>query len=95
VKERRAVAYEVGGESEAAEVADRSLGRLGLELSTDGGDEGNVDEGEVVVPDAELELAHRLNERGRLDVAHGSTELRARIGCQPRVARLIEGAVLC
>ena len=30
------VAYEVGGESEAAEVADASLGRLGLELAVDG-----------------------------------------------------------
>ena len=77
------MAYEVRGEAEATKVANRGLGRLGLELSVDGGDERDMDEGEVVMSDAELELAHRLNERGRLDVSDRSTKLRTRVRCQP------------
>lgn len=35
-----------------------------------------MDEGKVLVPNTELELAHGLYEWGGLDVAHGTTELR-------------------
>ena len=48
---------------------------LRLLLAVDVGDKGDVNEREVVVSDAELELAHSFDEGSGLDVAHGATEL--------------------
>jgi hypothetical protein len=67
---------DVGGQTETTEVTDRSLSWLRLELAVDRGNEGDVNEGEVVLSDTELELTHRLDEGSGLDVTDGSTELR-------------------
>lgn len=72
---REEVTNEVGSESEAAEVADARLCWLRLELAVDGGDETDMDERKVVVSDAELELAHGLDEGCGLDVSDRATEL--------------------
>ena len=39
------------------------------------GNKGYMDEGEVLVPDAELELSHRFDERRGLNVTDSPTEL--------------------
>jgi hypothetical protein len=54
---------------------DRRLGGLGLLLAVHVGDEGHMNEGEVVVADAELELTHSLHERRRFNVTDGPSEL--------------------
>ena len=59
------------------------LGRLGLLLAhrSHYRDQADVDEEDVLLPDPELELAQRLDERGALDVADGPAELDdARVG---------------
>jgi len=71
-----AVTHEVRNKTKTAEITDTSLGRLGLLLAADNGDERDVDEGKVVVADAELELAHGLDEGSRLDVTNGTTKLK-------------------
>lgn len=71
----KAGAHQVGDETEATEVANGRLGRLGLELAVDRGDERDVEEGKVVLADAELELPHRFDEGRRLDVANSAAEL--------------------
>lgn len=72
---RRKRTHEVGHEAEAAQVPDGRLGRLGLELAVDRRHERDVEERKVVLADAELELAHGLDERRRLDVADGAAKL--------------------
>lgn len=67
---------EVGSKSEATKIADAGLGRLGLELAVDCGDQTDVNQRKVVDADTELELAHGLDEGSRLDVTDGSAELR-------------------
>ena len=62
---------EVGLDADLAQLADRLLGRLGLQLAA-GAQEGHqreVDEDAVLRPDLEGELADRLEERQALDVA--------------------------
>lgn len=67
--------YEIGDETQSTEVTGTGLSGLRLLLTTDDGDKRNVDEGEVLVAHAELELAHGLDERSRLDVTDGTTKL--------------------
>ena len=81
--------HEVGSESETAEVADAGLCWLRLELAVDGGYEADVDEGEVVVADAELELSHGLDEGRRFDVSDRSTKL-SRDGVRASVRTLYD-----
>ena len=60
-----------------AQLAHRVLGRLGLQL-LGGGDVGHqreVDVDRVVAPELEAELADRLEERQRLDVADRAADL--------------------
>jgi hypothetical protein len=44
-------------------------------LASNDGDERDVQDSEVLVADSELELTHGLDERSRLDVSNGSSEL--------------------
>ena len=67
--------YEVRKETEAAEGVDGGLGRLRFLFAVHVGNEGDVDEGKVVVADAELELTHGFYEGCGLDVADGASEL--------------------
>lgn len=69
--------YEIREETEASEVSDGRLSGLRLLLATDDGDQGDVEDGKVLVSDSELELSHRLDERGRLNVSNGSTKLQS------------------
>lgn len=71
----RSVAYQVGEESQTANITDSGLSRLRLLLAVHIDDERNVDERKVVWSDAELELTHRLDEWRRLDVTDCSSEL--------------------
>lgn len=71
-------ANEIREETESSEISDGRLGRLGLLLSSNDGDEGDVQNSEVLVPDPELELSHSLDEGSRLDVSDGSSELQSR-----------------
>lgn len=66
---------QVGEETKAAECMDGRLSRLGFLLAVHVGDERHVDEREVFVSDTELELAHSFDERRRLDVSNGTSEL--------------------
>ena len=58
-------------------LATRLLGRLGLELAggLDVGEQGDVDEADVVLADLERELAQRLEEQQAFDVADGAADL--------------------
>ena len=67
--------YQVGQETEAAQIPHARLGRLGLLLSANDGDERDVDESKVFVADSELELTESFDKGCRLDVADGASEL--------------------
>ncbi len=60
-----------------AQLLDRVLGRLGLELARggDAGHEGHVDVADVLAADVLAQLADRLEERQRLDVADRAADL--------------------
>ena len=64
-------------DADAAQLVDRVLRRLGLELArvADVGHEREVDEHAAAAPDVDRELADRLQERQRLDVAHRAADL--------------------
>ena len=64
-------------DTDAAQLVDRVLRRLGLELArvADVGHEREVDEHRVAAADVHGELADRLQERQRLDVAHRAADL--------------------
>ena len=68
---------DVGLDADRAQLAHAVLHRLGLELvgGRDVGNEGEVDEEGVVPPHVLPELAHRLQERQALDVAHRAPDL--------------------
>ena len=70
------IAHEVGSESKSSQISNTGLSRFRFEFSVDRRDERDVDEGEVVGADAELELSHRLDERCGFDISNGSTQLR-------------------
>ena len=60
-----------------AQLVDRVLGRLRLQFArvADVGDQGQVDEHAALRPEVGVELADRLEERQRLDVADGAADL--------------------
>ena len=62
---------------DAAQLVDRVLGRLGLQLAgvPDVGDQREVDEHAPAPPHVDRKLADRLQERERLDVPHGPADL--------------------
>ncbi len=68
----------VGVDPDAAQLVDRVLRRLRLQLarSLDERDERDVQVEDVLGPDLAPELANRLEERQRLDVAHRAADLR-------------------
>ena len=67
----------VGLDADAAQLVDRVLGRLRLQLArvADVGHEREVDEEAVPAADVDGELADRLEEGQRLDVAHRAADL--------------------
>ena len=67
----------VGLDADAAQLAHRMLGGLGLELAGRGeiGHERQVQVGDAIAPELEAELADRLEERQALDVADGAADL--------------------
>lgn len=67
--------YKVGDEAETTKVTDTGLGGFRLLLTAKVGDQGDVDESKVVVANTELELTHGLDERSRLNVTNGTSEL--------------------
>jgi hypothetical protein len=73
----RAADQGVGLDTDAAQRSHRVLGRLGLELTGGGdvGDQRDVQEEAVVAADLVPHLAGGLQERQRLDVADGPTDL--------------------
>lgn len=77
-RERGGWTNEIREKTESTKISDGGLGRLGLLLSTNDRDEGDVEDGEIFVSDSELELSHGLDERSRLDISDGSTELQER-----------------
>ena len=66
-----------GRDPDAAQLVDRVLGRLGLQLARVAhvGDEREVDEHAPAPPHVDGELADRLQERERLDVADRPADL--------------------
>ena len=66
----------VGVDADAAQLAHRVLGRLGLQLvgSSDVRDQRAVDVADAVAADVVTHLAHGLEERQPLDVAHGAAD---------------------
>ncbi len=84
-----AVTHQIRQQTQAPQVPDTRLSRLGLLLAADDRDERDIDQCKVLMADAELELAHRLDERRALDVADSSAELDdADVGL---LARLVDG----
>lgn len=75
VYSKSAETYKIRHETESTEITDAGLRRLGLEFAVDRRHQRDVEESKVVLADAELELPHRLDERSRLDVSDGTTEL--------------------
>ena len=73
----RAAEQHVRLDADAAQLVDRVLRRLRLQLAgvADVGHERQVDEEAVAAPDVDGELADRLEERQRLDVAHRAADL--------------------
>ena len=73
----RAADQDVGLDSDLHQLAHRVLGRLGLELARrrDVRHQREVDEDRVVAADVLAELADRLEERQRLDVADRAADL--------------------
>ncbi len=69
---------DVGMDADAAQLVDRVLGRLRLQLAgrLDERDERDVDVDDVLGADLPPELADRLEERQRLDVADRAADLR-------------------
>ena len=67
----------VGLDADAAQLVDRVLRRLGLQLArvADVRHQREVDEHAAAAPDVDRELADRLQERQRLDVAHRAADL--------------------
>ena len=67
----------VGLDPDPAQLVDRVLGRLGLQLTrvADERHEREVHEDAAVAAELDLELADRLQERERLDVADGAADL--------------------
>src|SRR5690606_30859243 len=67
----------VGLEADATQLVDRVLGRLGLQLAgvLDVRHQGQVDVHAVAAADVDRELADRLEERQRLDVADRAADL--------------------
>ena len=67
----------VGLDADRAQRGDRVLGRLGLQLAgrADVGHQRDVQEEAVVAADVVADLAGRLEERQRLDVADGAADL--------------------
>lgn len=74
-KRKARKAYQVGQETETSQIPDTGLCRFRLLLSSNDGDEGNVDQSEVLGTDSELELSHRLDEGSGLDVTDSPTKL--------------------
>ena len=68
---------DVGLDADAAQLLDRVLGRLGLELARGGqrGQQRDVDVQDVGPPDVLAHLADGLEERQRFDVADGPADL--------------------
>ena len=87
----RAADDDVGMDTDAPQLVDGVLRRLRLQLAggLDERDERHVDVDDVLLPDLPPELADRLEERQRLDVADGAADLRdddvgrARLGRAP------------
>ena len=73
----RAAQQHVGLDADAAQLVDRVLRRLRLQLAgvADVGHERQVDEHALAPADVDRELADRLEERQRLDVAHRAADL--------------------
>ena len=73
----RAADDDVGMDTDAAQLVDRVLRRLRLQLAgrLDERHERHVDVHDVLRPDLAPELAHRLEERERLDVADRAADL--------------------
>ena len=73
----RAADDDVGMDTDAAQLVDRVLRRLRLQLAgrLDERDERDVDVDDVLGADLPPELADRLEERQRLDVADGAADL--------------------
>jgi hypothetical protein len=65
--------HQVWQQTQTPQIPHTSLSRLGLLLSTNNDDQTDVDQGEVLVADPELELSHRFDERCRFNVTDGST----------------------
>ena len=72
-----AAQQDVGLDADRAQLLDRVLGRLGLELAGAGdeGQQGEVDIDGLVARQIVAELADRLEERQPLDVADGAADL--------------------
>ena len=68
---------DIGLDADGAQLLDRVLGRLGLQLARRGDErqQRQVDVDRVVARQVVAELADRLEERQALDVAHGAADL--------------------
>jgi hypothetical protein len=90
-------------DADLAQLADRLLGRLGLQLArrAQEGQQRQVDEHAVVHTDLEAELADGLEERQALDVADRAADLGDRdvgspgVGAAPARIAILISSVMC
>lgn len=71
----KARAYQIWEKTQSSQISDTGLSGLGLLFSTNDRDEGDVNQGKVLVTDSELELAHGLDEWRGFDITDGTAEL--------------------
>lgn len=67
--------YEIRKQTQTSQITDTGLCRLCLLLSSNHGNERDVNDSKILVADTELELSQSLDERSRLDVSDSTSEL--------------------
>jgi hypothetical protein len=69
-----ASSYQIRNQSCPSDISNRLLSRLGLLLSLDHRDQGDVNLQKVSLPSTSFQLSHGLNEGRALDIANGATQ---------------------
>jgi len=71
----KARAYQIREKTQSSQITDTGLSGLGLLFSTNDRDEGDVNQGKVLVTNSELELTHGLDEWRGFDITDSTAEL--------------------
>lgn len=64
--------HDIGQETQPPQIPHSGLGRLGLLLPADDGNQTDINQSEILHPDAELELPHGLDKGRGFDIPDGT-----------------------